>query len=377
MSRRGLAAGLVSAVARRGPRVRDAAARLDLLLATGPRYALGLVSEGRALSGPRGDANDRVYAAIWATAAGAVGATVEHLPGHMIELRLGAATTRVWRQWVMLDDVVTVRVALDRALSHRLVSAAGLPVPESRVAPVDDLEPVRGLLDGPGAACVVKPASGTGGGRGTTTGVRTSDQLSRAALLASRHDDEIVVERQAPGDVYRFLFLDGELLDVVRRLPPHVTGDGRSNVRQLIRAENRCRLAAEGDAGLALVTANLDAVFTLEAAGMDLRTVPGAGEVVRVKTVTNQSGPSDNHTVREPVSPELVADARAAAAAVGVRLAGVDLITTDVTTPLAQSGGVIIEVNGGPGLHHHYHVADRAGATRVAEPILRRLLGVS
>jgi D-alanine-D-alanine ligase-like ATP-grasp enzyme len=58
-----------------------------------------------------------------------------------------------------------------------------------------------------------------------------------------------------------------------------------------------------------------------------------------------------------------------------VRLAGVDLITTDLTASLHATGGVIIEVNGGPGLHHHYHVADRAGATRVAIPILRRLLG--
>jgi D-alanine-D-alanine ligase-like ATP-grasp enzyme len=184
-----------------------------------------------------------------------------------------------------------------------------------------------------------------------------------------------MVERQARGDVYRFLFLDGELLDVVRRHPPTVTGDGESSVRDLIEAENRRRIEAGGDAGLSLITATLDAVFTLAASGLDLSSVPTAGARVQVKTVTNQGGPSDNHTVHEPVSPDLVAEARAAAAAVGVRLAGVDLITTDVTASLHTTGGVIIEVNGGPGLHHHYHVADREGATRVAVPILRRLLG--
>jgi D-alanine-D-alanine ligase-like ATP-grasp enzyme len=375
--RRGLAPSLVELAARRSRRTRDAAARLDLLLSTGPRYAWRLVREARLLDGAGGDANDRIYAGIWEDAAAAVGARIEHLPHDVIELHLGAASTRVWRQWVMLDDVVTVRVALDRTLSHRLVAGAGLPVPTTRRAPVADISSVARLLDEPGAVCVVKPASGTGGGRGTTAGVRTPAQMARAALLASRHDDEVLVERQARGDVYRFLFLDGELLDVVRRLPPTVTGDGHSSVRDLIGLENRRRITARGDAGLSLITANLDAVFTLAAAGLDLGSVPDAGTRVQVKTVTNQSGPADNHTVREPVAPELVAEARSAAAAVGVRLAGVDVITPDLTAPLRAAGGVIIEVNGGPGLHHHYHVADRAGATRVAVPVLRRLLDLA
>jgi hypothetical protein len=34
-------------------------------------------------------------------------------------------------------------------------------------------------------------------------------------------------------------------------------------------------------------------------------------------------------------------------------------------------------VNGGPGLHHHYHVAERTDATRVCVPVLERLLSGS
>jgi cyanophycin synthetase len=98
------------------------------------------------------------------------------------------------------------------------------------------------------------------------------------------------------------------------------------------------------------------------------------GQTVAVKTVTSQNRISDNETVREPVAPELIEEARLAAAQVGVRLAGVDLITTDLSRSLKESGGVIIEVNGTPGLHYHYQVADQGNATRVAVPILRRLL---
>jgi cyanophycin synthetase len=175
--------------------------------------------------------------------------------------------------------------------------------------------------------------------------------------------------------VYRFLLLDGELLDVVRRRPPTVVGDGRSSVDELIAAENSRRLEADGEEGLWLLRADLDLVLALERQGLRPSAVPDAGRRVAVKSVTNQNRAEDNETVREEISEELVAEARHAAELVGLRLAGVDLVTTDLTRPLVESGGVILEVNCTPGLHHHLLVADRAGATDVATPILRKLLG--
>lgn len=60
--------------------------------------------------------------------------------------------------------------------------------------------------------------------------------------------------------------------------------------------------------------------------------------------------------------------------AVRLRLAGVDVVTNDLSRSLKDSGGVILEVNHDPSPHLHYHVADPGGATRVAVPILDRLL---
>jgi cyanophycin synthetase len=65
---------------------------------------------------------------------------------------------------------------------------------------------------------------------------------------------------------------------------------------------------------------------------------------------------------------------RSAAKAVGLRLASLEVVTSDLEQPLAQSGGVIVEVNATPGLHYHYQVANPAQAVAVAIPILRSLL---
>jgi D-alanine-D-alanine ligase-like ATP-grasp enzyme len=364
---------LLVAASRRGRLLREAAARADLLRATGPAYAIRHVVDERRSHAAEQRTGDAVYERMWRGAAAEVGASVETRPGGFLEIQRDGALTRVWRQWVPLDDAVTIRAALDRGFVHDALSRAGVPVPDHVLDRVDDLRAARALLAEHGAV-VVKPAAGTGGGRGATASVRTQSQLLRAAILASRHNRELVVERRVAGDVYRILFLDGELLDLVRRLPPSVTGDGESTIRSLVLAENARRLRAGGDAGLPLVTANLDMVFTLEHAGRSLASVLAPHERVAVKAVTNQSGPEDNFTVREPVSDELISDARTAAAAVGVRLAGVDVITPSLDAGLRDAGGVVIEVNGGPGLHHHYHVAERTDATRVCVPVLERLL---
>jgi cyanophycin synthetase len=184
----------------------------------------------------------------------------------------------------------------------------------------------------------------------------------------------MLIERQVPGPVYRLLFLDGELIDVIRHVPPRLAGDGRSTVEQLIGAENERRVAARGAAGLSLLDVGLDTIFTLERQGLRLGSVVAEGTTIAVQTVTNDNRIEDTETIREPLAPELVAASRRAALAVGLRLAGVDVITPDASQPLEQAGGVVAEVNGTPGIHHHYHVADGANATRVAVPILEKVL---
>jgi cyanophycin synthetase len=345
------------------------------LLAIGPAYAWRRLRDDAAYARLDQGGRNRVYRDVWLDAATEVGAELEDLGGGWFEIRASGARTRINQQRVPLDDGVTLRLADDRRLTQALVAGAGLPVPEQLVFDADDLSPALDFMERHTGLCVVKPASGTGGGEATTAGVGTPTQLRRARIRAARLASQVVIERQVPGTVYRLLFLDGDLLDVVRRHPPRVEGNGECTIRELIVAENRRRLAAGGSIRIEQLNIDLDCLYALDGAGLTLRSIPRAGEVVAIKTATNQNRAEDNETVRDGVAPELVADARQAADAIGVRLAGVDLITSDPGRSLRESGGVVIEVNGNPGLHHHYQVARREQATRVAIPILRLLLG--
>jgi cyanophycin synthetase len=369
----GLTTKLIGALGSTGKPGRELGVRLDILRSTGVRYARQRRREEALLTALASDPGKSAYRVIWQRAADEVGAELRVIHGEFFELSAGDRRTRVWRHWVPLDDAVTLRFALDKTAVHDVLSRAGLPLPEHEEWDASKLNGAVEFLERSSTPCVVKPTGGASGS-GATTGVRTRDQLLRARLRAARLSRRLLIERQAEGDMYRLLFMDGELVDTVRRRPPRVTGDGRSTIRELIAAENATRLDPAHPVSQPILRVDLDCLFTLEAAGLSLESVLSAGQTIPVKTVTSQNRMKDNETVREPIASELVAEAREAAAQVGVRLAGVDLITPDLSRCLKESGGVIIEVNGTPGLHYHYQVADEANATPVAVPILRRLL---
>ncbi len=277
-------------------------------------------------------------------------------------------------QWVALEDIVTHRLSLDKTRVHELVAATGAPVPEYLEFGYRESAEAIGFVEASTGPCVVKPASGTSGGGGVTSGVRTRGDFMRARLRSSRADARLLVERQVEGSAYRFLVFDGELLDAVRRTPPTLRGDGRSSIADLIAAENRRRLAAGGWQGFTLLNVDLDAILSLERQGLGLRSVPDEGVMVVVKGVESQNSARENETVRTEIGADLVEEVAGAARAVGLRLAGIDLVAPDVSCSLRESGGAVIEVNGTPGFQYHYLVAEPERATRVAVPVLRKLL---
>ena len=312
-----------------------------------------------------------VYRELWSSAATAAGATVRELSGGFLEVSRGTSVTVVRNNLVELDNPVTLDIAGNRTVTAERISAAGLRVAESTTFTLADARPAFALLRDHGR-CVVKPAYGTGAGSGVTCDVRTPRELVRAALAAVRHCPQLVIERQLTGAEHRLLVLDGAVVGAVLRRRPSVVGDGRSTVTDLIVAENRRRLEAGGHAGLFLLDLSMDACIALRRQGCTPRSVPAEGVRVVVAGAVNAGAPADCETEVPP--PALAADAVTAVAALGLRLASVEVACDDPQSGLGTGGGVI-EVNSTPGLTYHYQVSDPANACRVAEPVLDVLLG--
>jgi D-alanine-D-alanine ligase-like ATP-grasp enzyme len=312
------------------------------------------------------------YDEVWRRAAGEIGAECISLGKGISEISLADSHTRVVENVTEIDDPVTLAVLHDKPLTHRILSHHALPVPRHAVFSAGNVWPAAEFMQKSGRECVVKPASGTGGGRGVTTGIRTSWQLARAAAHAAVYGDDLMIEEQIEGDNYRLLYLDGELIDAFVRRLPSVVGDGRSTVRQLVDRLNKERANRGVGLSQVLLTVDLDMKRTLAKQRLSLRSVPSAGTKVTLKTVVNENSGADNSTATHLLCDSIVEDGRRAAAALRARFIGIDIVTADPSRPLEECGGVFLEINGTPNLYYHYHKQD--GSFPVARHLLDRLL---
>lgn len=312
------------------------------------------------------------YERAWREAAAELEATFTPLGSDIHEIALGDFCTRVSDNACAIDDPVTLAVVSDKPLTYRILEAVGVETPRHAAFSFREMGPAIAFLKSIGGDAVVKPARGTGGGRGVTTGVRSKWDLARAAAAAAVYGSDLLIEQQIPGSNYRLLFLDGELLDAFIRRPPALIGDGRSTIRQLLRAHNEERLRRQAGQSQALLGIDLDMFRTLARQGLSLRSIPPVGREVVLKTVVNDNCGIDNSDAARLLCRAVVDEAARAVRALRIRLAGVDVITDNPGVTLAESGGVILEVNAPPNFYFHYHKRD--GACPVAVHVLRRLM---
>ncbi|MCW8194881.1 cyanophycin synthetase [Proteobacteria bacterium 005FR1] len=257
---------------------------------------------------------------------------------------------------VDLDSNVALYLAGNKPVSHRLLQGIeGYRAPRFQEFRLASIGKAINFLNEQQRPCVIKPARDTGAGAGVITGIADENALRQAAIAASVHCKDLLIEETVEGSSYRLLFLGGKYLHGIRRDPPTVVADGQSTIRELIETENQRRYD-QGEQIVSLFTIEIDqdCRATLQEQGYDLASRPAAGKTVIIKRVVNQNAAKDNVEVTNHVHPSIIATGIQASAELGLQLSGVDVLTSDISRPLDETGGVINEINGTPGLHHHY-----------------------
>jgi glutathione synthase/RimK-type ligase-like ATP-grasp enzyme len=295
------------------------------------------------------------YREIWRRVAEQLGAQFRILADNLYEIELDGRKTRIHNYRLEFDDPVTLTLAANKPLVHRLLRENRIPVPEHLVFNLAQLDKAYAFLERQGPWCVIKPADGYGG-KGVTTHIRTNREVRKAAILASLYSGDLLMESQIPGESYRILVICGRMVHAVCRRGLRLKGDGKSTISTLIDAAS-ARLKQRDLGGLEI---DPDCLFTLGYQKLSLTTIPARDERFLVRSIND---PSRNRvevrTVYNEVVTGLICDdirrqAESAASIVNSDFLGVDIITTDPTVPLEESGGIVNEVNTTPALHHHY-----------------------
>ncbi len=290
--------------------------------------------------------------------------------GSLVQLGHGFRQRRICTAETDATSAIAEMIAQDKQLTRTLLSAVGVPVPEGR--PVADVEDAWRAAGEIGLPVVVKPQYGNHG-RGVATNLSTREQVVNAYAAAREEGSSILVESYIPGDDYRLLVIGGRLVAAARREPAHVIGDGHSTIRELVAEVNRDPRRSDGHATV-LSFIKLDAVglAVLAEQGYSPDSVPPAGQRVLIRRNGNLSTGGTATDVTDRVHPETAARAVEAARAVGLDIAGVDVVAGDISRPLEEQRGAVVEVNAGPGLR--MHLEPSAGQARpVGEAIVSML----
>ncbi|VTS02581.1 ATP-binding protein [Tuwongella immobilis] len=271
--------------------------------------------------------------------------------GSLVFFGHGVHQRRVCTAETGFTSAIAETIAQDKELTRELLIALGVPVPLGR--PVSDAADAWRAAQEIGLPVVVKPQYGNHG-RGVATNLHTQSQVERAYALAIEEGSSILVEQYLEGDDYRLLVVGGKLVAAARREPAHVIGDGQSTITQLIERVNRDPRRSDGH-GTVLSIIKLDgiALQVLAEQGMNPESVPAAGQRILIRRNANLSTGGTATDVTEMVHPLTARRAVEASQAVGLDIAGVDVVCRDITQSLESQRGGIVEVNAGPGLRMH------------------------
>ena len=289
----------------------------------------------------------------------------------MIQLGYGVYQSRVQATLSNKTGILAVELACDKEGTKSILRASGIPVPRgTTIRSPKYLEDA--IAEVGGFPIVIKPLNGNHG-RGITIEIVTFKEALDAFDMAQEVSEEVIIERFHAGRDHRVLVINGKFVAVAERVPANVTGDGVSSISQLIEITNQDPRRGDGhDNVLTRIEIDRTSMDILAKQGFTLESVPPKGQGCYLKATANLSTGGVSVDRTDEIHPENIWLAERVARIIGLDIAGIDVVTEDISKPVRQTDGAIVEVNAAPGFR--MHTAPSIGKPRnVAAPVIEML----
>ncbi|MEO5985767.1 MAG: cyanophycin synthetase [Candidatus Limnocylindria bacterium] len=292
--------------------------------------------------------------------------------GSLVQLGHGVHQRRIRATMTSDTGSLGVDIASDKKLTNRLLAATGVPVPRSEVVREEDA--AVAAANRIGMPVAIKPLDGNHG-RGVMLNI-TDDDSVRAGFRAAQAQTRrgaVMVESYLVGNDYRCLVIGGVLRAVAQRVPAHVEGDGKHSLTELVGITNADPRRGIGhEKVLTRIKVDDESIAYAREQGFEMSDSPPRGHRVYLKRTGNMSTGGISIDRTEEAHPDNVELAELAARVVGLDIAGIDLICPDVSLPVRETGGGIVEVNAAPGFRMHTHPTE-GESQYVAKPVIDML----
>ncbi len=297
---------------------------------------------------------------------------------NLVQLGTGRYQRRIRAAITSETSSIAVENVDNKRLTNRMLADQGVPVAESfGITTCDEAVNLQSAL---GVPLVIKPVKGHFG-HGITIGAIKPKEIHKAMNWArckpwGKRDDPVLVQPKVEGDTYRFLVVGFKVVSAARLDPAKLVGDGIRTINELTTALNQDPRRGFGDKDLlSCIRPDVITEKILSDRSLAADSVLPKGQEVKLQLSGNLRLGGSAEDVSDQIDPTLEFFVERAARIVNLNVAGIDVITTDISKPLAETGGVIIGVNATPDLRPH--LRPLSGLPRnVAKPIIDLLFPI-
>lgn len=288
----------------------------------------------------------------------------------LVQLGYGVHQKRIRATIASTTGNIAVDIACDKEETKNLLGAAEIPVPKGDVVRTE--EGLKSAIGRIGYPCVIKPIDGNHG-KGNTTNITDWEMALKAFAAAKEYGRSVIVEKYITGFDFRILVINYKFICAALRTPAAITGDGKNTIQYLIDEVNKDPRRGYGhEKVLTQITIDQFTQKMLDEKKYTLETVPPKGELVLLKPTANLSTGGTSTDVTDEVHPANIMMCERIARIIGLDICGIDIMATDLRTPVKENGGAILEVNAAPGFRMHIDPSE--GLPRnVAEPVVDML----
>jgi cyanophycin synthetase len=288
----------------------------------------------------------------------------------LVQLGYGINQMRFQATITCQTSHIAVDIACDKEATKRMLDNASIPVAKGDIC-VDE-EDLENTIKKIGYPIVLKPLDGNHG-KGASINVKDWESAKAGLVHAKQYSRRVIVEKFITGFDFRVLVINNKVVAAAKRVPAHVVGDGKLNIQQLIDKENLDPRRGYGHENvLTEISVDRDTLDLLEKENLTLESIPENGKIVYLKSTANLSTGGTSVDVTDMMHPENIFLAERISRVIGLDVCGIDIMAENLTQPLKENGGVILEVNAAPGFR--MHLAPSEGLPRnVAAPVIDML----
>lgn len=272
---------------------------------------------------------------------------IVHLGLGVYQLGWGSEAIRMQRGSCHLDSAIGTRLAQNKAVTAHILRTASLPSPSHTiVCKFEEAIPYVNQEDFP---LVVKPID-KDRGEGVTVDIYEIEELKNAIhkACASSKTKQALVERQVQGMCHRFLIVAGKLVYAVMRGPIGVFGDGQHTIRALVDIELEKQADLPVWARTKIRPIDELALIEINRLGLSPDFIPNKNQFVSLRRIESTEWGGTTQDLTQTVHPDNVEIAIRAAQLFNLHIAGIDIISPDISQPWHRNGAIINEVNSSP-----------------------------